>query len=514
MNTREIVQKLHAYHQGKPLPRGETLRVHVAADRDILVVAFVRTGGESRPWGIAFGHPGSEPAVLTVPEGRNRDLVAAMAHEFAPVLLGHIRTPGFVPVSPSDRDDLGPLRQIWVPNPSHLEMLHQLSFAYTYTRWGGDMQPTLNAFGRCCGWLFRESQRPGQQHLMVATDALRSVYTFPTEDVRQGHLGFLLSWLGAGSRDERMAAAMAAERQSIATNLDPAIERDRLERPLERWAEARKNDDLAAMTAADEQIAPVLGAELAHRHRLTAQAIGTLRTDSRRQNRGVQELVTASLQEQWSQHTEIEKGFNGEPEGRMVFLPLETDRNPAAAAARYHAHEASAERAESALIHDDRELLAELLAVGEAFRGTITAVRDDGEGKSTRPIWTVHQPFASQMRLRPGSRICVLGHAKREAVIRDLRDAPSGGYEFDVEITNRKKAVAGGTGMDAIPPANPRWIGHDIVFIKKSAADISVKKSYLVWKKGVPGGWLTHAKPGGVLSQATPEEARNAEAAA
>jgi hypothetical protein len=141
MNTREIVQKLHAYHQGTPLPRGETLRVHVADDRDLLVVSFVRTGGASRPWGIAFGHPGGEPTILTVPEGRNRDLVASMMYEFAPVLLEHVRTPGFVPTSPASRDDLGPLRQIWLPNPSHLEMLHHLSFAYTYTRWGGDMQP-------------------------------------------------------------------------------------------------------------------------------------------------------------------------------------------------------------------------------------------------------------------------------------------------------------------------------------------------------------------------------------
>ena len=118
------------------------------------------------------------------------------------------------------------------------------------------------------------------------------------------------------------------------------------------------------------------------------------------------------------------------------------------------------------------------------------------------------------MRLRPGSRVCVLGHAKREAVIRELRDAPGGGYEFDVEITNRKMAVAGGTGMDAVPPANERWIGQEVVFVKTSAAGIAVKKSFLVWKKDGPGAWLTHAKPGGTLSQAPPEETPNAEAAA
>jgi hypothetical protein len=239
-----------------------------------------------------------------------------------------------------------------------------------------------------------------------------------------------------------------------------------------------------------------------------------LRRDARRENRGLQELLATSLEEQWSQHTEIEKGFNDEPDGRMVFVALETDRNAAAAAARYHVHEASAERVEAVLIHDDRELLAELLADGEAFKGTITAVRDDGEAKKTRPVWTVSQPFATQMRLRLDSRVCVLGDAKREAIIRDLRNGPSGGYEFDVEITNRKKAIAGGTGMDAVPPADQRWIGEEVIFVKMSAEGIARQKSIRVWKKDGPGAWLTHAKPGGVLSQPPPEEGRNAEAAA
>ena len=61
MNTREIVQRLRAYHGGGPLPRGETLRIHVADDHDILILAFLRMGGESRPWGIAYGHPNESP---------------------------------------------------------------------------------------------------------------------------------------------------------------------------------------------------------------------------------------------------------------------------------------------------------------------------------------------------------------------------------------------------------------------------------------------------------------------
>ena len=168
----------------------------------------------------------------------------------------------------------------------------------------------------------------------------------------------------------------------------------------------------------------------------------------------------------------------------------------------------------SALLHDDRELLAEKIAAGEAFRGEINEVRDEGEGRATRPIWVIEQPFHGPIRLRPGSHICVLGHAKREAVVRDLRDASSGGYVFEVEITGHKTAQKGATGLEAIPPADRRWTGQEVVFVETSAADIARMKSYKVWKKDGPGAWLTHKAPGGVLSQPVPEETRGGEAPA
>ena len=41
------------------------------------------------------------------------------------------------------------------------------------------------------------------------------------------------------------------------------------------------------------------------------------------------------------------------------------------------------------LVHDDREMQAELVARGEAIAGTIIAVRDEGTGRKTIPVWTV-----------------------------------------------------------------------------------------------------------------------------
>ena len=113
MISREVVRRLRAFHAGRPIPKGETLHNATVDDSNTLIVAFLKMGGESRPWAIAYGYPNESPKTLYVPEGRNRDLVADMCAEFAPILLEHLRTPGYVRDEPAGLDDLAPLRQLW-----------------------------------------------------------------------------------------------------------------------------------------------------------------------------------------------------------------------------------------------------------------------------------------------------------------------------------------------------------------------------------------------------------------
>ena len=74
MKGHEAVMRLAAFAQGKPLPHGETLHVPKSGKgvqpAEIMVVAFVRMGGESAPWGVAFGPPDGKPTVLSVAEPR------------------------------------------------------------------------------------------------------------------------------------------------------------------------------------------------------------------------------------------------------------------------------------------------------------------------------------------------------------------------------------------------------------------------------------------------------------
>ena len=119
----ETVRRLNAWAIGEPLARGNVINMHVADDEDLFIVSFLRMGGESRPWGVAYGTIADGPTVLTVPEGRNRQLVADMMAAFAPAILGHFRHPSYSEDGPAAYSTQ-PLRQVWLPVTSHIEMLH------------------------------------------------------------------------------------------------------------------------------------------------------------------------------------------------------------------------------------------------------------------------------------------------------------------------------------------------------------------------------------------------------
>ena len=148
-----------------------------------------------------------------VPEARNRDAVAGMLAAFAPALLRTLNHPQLDPLPEDSEPDQVALRQLWVPNPSHVSMLHLLSYRYTFARRGEPARMAmLNALGRAAGWAFAEAQRAGQASVIDATAALRGAFEFPADDLRQHHLGFLLALLeDAPSRAERFQRAEQAE---------------------------------------------------------------------------------------------------------------------------------------------------------------------------------------------------------------------------------------------------------------------------------------------------------------
>lgn len=495
MRPDQAIRRLRAWHAGRPLPSYETRHFAIADDDNLLIVAFVRMGGESAPWGIAWGRPGEKPEIRTVPEARNREAVAELAAKFAPVLLKHYWSPLFhhAPIAPWPHTGLT-LRQLWMPNGAHVDMLHFLAYSYSFTKFGDEARyKLLNALGRLAGWLFREHDRPGQMTVMAATDALRSVYTFPAEDVRQAHLGYLLAWLEtAGKREKRLQAAQSAEAHSISVTIDPALERDVLLPLVEKWNDHTLGSKVRE--AARSEIESTLSKELTARFGLVERAIQNLRTKGPRENRGVVQLTKGSLEEHWYQYLRLELRRDDPHDGNDFTPSPETDRNPAAAASRYFVQQASEEFWVAALIHDDEDLQREAIMSGDGLQGKCVAVRDEG-ARAIRAIWTLRADEVASLRIREGSKLCVVGRPKRHLQVVSIERKRGDTLEVELEVVSAKKAYKDERGRMQ-PAANDKaFEGDELTLVPVSMDQISRLKNKKIWNNAVPGAWITHAKP-------------------
>jgi hypothetical protein len=506
VNGLQVLRRLRAFAEGRPLPLGSTRRVSVADDAESLVLTFVRMGGESAPWGLAWGHPGEKPHVLTVAEPRNRDLVADAIAKFAPDFLRHVLCPDLVPC-PLDSDGKPamplPRRQVWVANPTHVEMFHMLEYAYAFTKFGDpERARTLRALGRAMGFTFREAQRPGQTLVLVATEALRQCYTFPCEDTRQGHLGYLLGWLAThGSLEERQATAEAAEERPISTSLDPQFESKVMEPLVTRFNEARAAGAPGAIAAAKAEVEAALRPELEYRFELTVEAARRLRADARRANDGLALLEKASRDEHWYQYLRQELDKDDAQDGPAFRISPETDRYAAAAASRFYVHEASAELWRAALLADDEEMIQEALADGDAARGRIDEVLCQIVKKQTKQRrWRVVVDSELPTRFREGGTLRVAEHPGREVQLLAMEALEGGGTSMLVEVTKAKTAKNG-----LLAGEDPKLRGETVTLLRVSDGSISRSKGWSVWQKDGPGAWLTHSRPTSLRAR-LPEE--------
>lgn len=491
MTVREITRKLRAWEAERPLPRYATIHHAIVPESDALLVAFVRMAGESRPWGISWGIAGSNPRTISVPDGRVRDDVAALCADFAEDLLAHLRVHNWTYDPVGQTATVDELRQVWLPNGRHLAMLHQLSYTYSQTKFGGDNQDILRAFGRLAGWMFRDASRRGNQHVVDASSALGDAFVFPAQEARTAHLGYQLAWLTTeGGRDQRMASAADAEGLTVSPTMDPTLDRRSLGDLVERWQSERRAGSDTAGTAAEIEL--TLTIELERRWRLTEQAFRLLEADPRPVNSGVTELVSEAHTEFWFQHQRIELRHNDPSQGPAFVAHPETDFHGSAAASRYLIHAAADEAFVGHLIHEDSELLREALDEGRAVHGVVTAVEDRGSGRSTVPVWTLRLDPSAPHRLRENGRLVPYGSRGHEATVTAIGTA-HGALDVELEWIGRKTMPLR-CGI-AEKPVSGSWVGQSMTFVASNAADLTKRRSSRVWKaKEGPGAWLTHGE--------------------
>ncbi len=485
MNERQILRRLQAHLEGAPIPHGATLHHHIADDENLLIVVFVRMGGETNPWAIATGYPHIGPDAYCVAEPRSRDAAADLALSLAQLLLPHLRLPGYDRPTATDRAHLDevPLPQVWVPNATHMDMFHHLAYAYRFVpSQEGERRRRLEALGRASGWLFRVAQLAGQQVVLDANAALRAAYTFPSDDLRQGHTAYLLALLDEHEDPD------AAERLAVATALDPDLERE-LDDPVARLRDATGKQKARI----EQQIRAVLEREVSRRFSLTVSAINRLRRDPRRINEGVAKLMGHTRDRWWWDLLKPERVVAGLDPGRPWSVDPETDRSHRAAAGGYLLAQYSDEYTRAVLAHDDYELVAEAVADGDGFAGVVERVWDEGPGRSMRPVWEVEGASPDVRRLRVGSLVELAGVPGRSAVIRSVDDDGQRSM-WELEFNNRKRAVSNVASHLGRSTVDENWVGEEVTFIEVPAHALTQLKHRRVWNPDRPGRWLMEAR--------------------
>ncbi len=495
-----VTRKLRAWEVGHPLRRYDTIH-HAAVPADqALVVAFLRMAGESRPWGIAWGKVGTEPTIRSVPDGRVRDDVGVLCADFAEDLLAHMRVHNFTydPAPEPRHANAEDLRQVWLPNGQHIAMLHHLSYTYSQTKFGGVNQDILRALGRLAGWMFRDTSRVGNQHIVDASALLDEAFVFPAQDVRTAHLGYQLAWLSTdGNREARMKAAAEAESRTISPTLDPELDRDRIANLVDAWQTGRRDGNDVGTEAGE--IKEILIDELRRRWEAVERAFDLIESDERPVNSGVADLIEKAHAEFYYQHQRIEIRHSDPSLGPAFIAHPETDFHGSAAASRYLVHAAADEAYASALVHADNALFIEAVSDGRAFVAHVEEVwvvavpSSSGRGRPKRkPHWRLRLDPSLPHRLRESARVAPRGSPGHEATVIELVTGADFLY-VTIEWTQRKtKALEHDL---AARPEDDVWEGRDMDFVQSDASTLTNRRSQRVWKaKDGPGAWLTHGR--------------------
>jgi hypothetical protein len=480
-----LVARLRAYHEGRALPYGARRNVLVASRDKTLLLVFVRMGGESIPWAVGYGHPGKKPTILTAPEPRNRDLLAQMLRPLGAVLLEQLQQ-----MTAPDAEKR--CSQVWLPGGAHMEMLHYIALRYTFAKRGeAETIRDLNLLGRTAFALFAESEMPGTTLVCSATQALRETHTFPAENVRQEHLGFLLPWIQPElDPDGRAKIARAAEEHAVAPSLDPLVERNELEPLVERWNKVPKDTKhKAELEVAATAIDAILRREIRHRFQLLEQAITLLKNDPRKANAGLLDLHSLSVERLRNDMPAIENG-RIEIDGRTLHVRSpESDQHPKVAAARLFELEACDSEAWSVLLHDDDDLQLEAILMGDAVRGEITEVNTAGKTIS----WTIDTSNEAPLHVREGSSLCVARCPARTATIRSIEALKPMGRRFVVEIKEGKRATTDHAGSPVPAAGHVSLEGTTVTLVPGSDRGFLGIKRRSLWKKDKPGDWVLTA---------------------
>jgi len=458
---RAAVRRILAYVAGHPLPLLERLPIQITGAEHRMSVAFVRMAGESSPWAIGWRIGDGAPRILSVPEPRNRDLVAAMVADFGDALTQHLAIGEEVD---DETEADGPARQIWIGGSTDLEMLHFIALRFARARKAEDaLLARLNRCGRICQGLFEWAKNPNRSTCVVAGDLLRGILVFPTEPIRTMHLGYMLAMIAPGTLAERLHRAEIAEAQAVSTSIAPDLERT-MEPLVGQW----HNGSVTERKSASERLHSILVSEITRRLDLVQLATTTLKGLGLVTSPAAAEISTRSR----DAILEFRRYDASIADGAPARSP-ETDHDPLRAAREFAERDADELEATADRLHHDGMAQSDAVRSGDAIRGRVTKRETIAIPPRTRRVRvTLLTEGCGPLSLRAGDRTrCPLDtNAALRWVIQSIEMTPDGRRTVVLQATH---AVG--------PDAEPRLGSQDIVFYEASEPALRRRLAMKVW---------------------------------
>jgi hypothetical protein len=445
MTLLATLARLEAASTGRAQPLSRVRHRHLSG-QPLVLIPLTLAGDPATPVAAMAGTSRTAPALLVVPQPRDRELRVRFLGSLARIVLGYITArQAATEVLPAtskheERRRYADAPQVLVPNRAARDYLGLLGRATRFQPTEGPfaVNPSVPVLGRWLTFLADRAEYPGSALLVDLTSLLAAQWATGQSPLEDAHLAAQLAWIDPPAGMTGLQAALAAEDPlrcpPAGPATDPGFDQAILE-PLVRRHDRALRDQHGAARAAAEITEAVRG-QLAPTWQSAWNAIALLNALPQ----------TASADRRWAEDRDSFTRFSlyladgGLPQPR---------RDPAVrAAARLDQLERAQAAFDAQRALEDPFVLAELRTAGEAFGGTVVSAEPSRTGASAtgrvilRPRFTIRTP--DLVRIETGRLlICPARPAQRVRITELARDGE--GATIVLEVTN---------GMGT--PARPR----------------------------------------------------------
>lgn len=427
MSTLTALARAHAVTLGRAQPITTVRHLHVSAV-PLVCVPLAMAGEANAPLAAMLGTNVGAPALLVVPQPRNRDQRFEFAQALASVMLGYFDA--------AAECGLG-APQVWVPNGAGVEFLRLLGRSTRFRETSGPhaVPASVPVLGMWLTFLAGRAEIPGSSIMVAATDALSRHWATGQSSIEDANLAALLSWIvppaGSSGAEAALAAADPLLCPPAGPATDPTFDREVLEPGIAEYDHAAGDPE--------RQRALV---------RLETALRGQLEPTWRLMWRAIEELgaleAGGHVGTRWERDT---KSFIGFRERVADGARPQPKRDGAVAAAeRLNRLERDQARYDAQRAFDDPLVMAEHRLAGDAFAGTVVAAdptRRAGEGRRTvlRPTITVSTSDPVRLvedddrlvnvhpRKHKAAILAIAGHADGVDITLELRSGMGRGKE-------------------------------------------------------------------------------------